>query len=51
MRLANLPLTIVQLIVQPPTRIEGAAGSLYAEVPTVVVARHRDGAERYFAGC
>ncbi len=30
----------VQLIVQPPTNIEGAAGSLYAEVPTVIVARN-----------
>ena len=38
----------VQLIVQPPTRIEGAAGSLYAEVPTVIIARHRDGSERSF---
>ena len=41
----------VQLIVQPPTRIEGAAGSQYAEVPTVIVARHRDGTERVFVGC
>jgi heat shock protein HslJ len=41
----------VQLIVQPPTRVEGAAGSLYAAVPTVIVARHRDGVERVFAGC
>ncbi len=41
----------VQLIVQPPTRLEGAAGSLYAEVPTVIVARHRDGSDHVFAGC
>jgi hypothetical protein len=41
----------VQLIVEPPTRIEGAAGSLYAEVSTILVARHRDGSERIFAGC
>jgi heat shock protein HslJ len=41
----------VQLIVQPPTILEGAAGSLYAEVPTVIVARHQDGGERAFAGC
>ncbi len=40
-----------QLIVEPPLRVEGAAGSLYAEVPTVIVARHRDGGERFFAGC
>jgi hypothetical protein len=43
--------TSVQLIVEPPTRVEGAAGSQYAEVPTVIVARHRDGRERVFAGC
>jgi heat shock protein HslJ len=41
----------VQLIVQPPTHIEGAAGSLYAQVPTVIAARHRDGSERVFSGC
>lgn len=41
----------VQLIVQPPTRVEGAAGSLFAEVPTVIVVRHRNGDERVFAGC
>ncbi len=43
--------TSVQLIVEPPTRVEGAAGSQYAEVPTVIVARHRDGSQRIFAGC
>jgi hypothetical protein len=41
----------VRLIVEPPTRVEGAAGSLYAEVPAVLVARQRDGGERVFAGC
>ena len=41
----------VRLIVEPPTRVEGAAGSLYAEVPTVLVALQRDGGERVFAGC
>lgn len=41
----------VRLIVEPPTRVEGAAGSLYAEVPTLLVARRRDGSERVFAGC
>ncbi len=41
----------VQLIVQPPTRIEGAAGSVYANAPTVIVTRQRDGGERVFAGC
>ena len=41
----------VQLIVEPPTHISGAAGSLYSEVPTVLVARQRDGSERIFVGC
>ena len=41
----------VQLIVQPPTHIEGAAGSVYAQVPTVIAARHRDGSEHFFSGC
>lgn len=41
----------VQLIVQPPTHIDGAAGSLYAEVPTVIVAHQRNGGERIFSGC
>jgi heat shock protein HslJ len=41
----------VQLIVEPPTRIEGAAGSLYAEVPTILVTFNRDGSERIFVGC
>lgn len=41
----------VQLIVEPPTRIEGAAGSLYAEVATVVVADHTDGTQHTYAGC
>jgi META domain-containing protein len=43
--------TSVQLIVEPPTRVEGAAGSLYAEVPTVIVTRYRAGGQRLFAGC
>jgi hypothetical protein len=41
----------VQLIVQPPTHVEGAAGSLYAEVSSLIVARQRNGSERIFAGC
>lgn len=41
----------VQLIVQPPTRVQGAAGSLYAEIPTVIVARPGAGGERVLAGC
>jgi hypothetical protein len=41
----------VQLIVQPPTFIEGAAGSAYASIPTVLVATQRDGSQQLFAGC
>lgn len=41
----------VQVIVQPPTRIEGAAGSLYAEIATVLIAQHHDGSVHSFAGC
>jgi heat shock protein HslJ len=41
----------VQLIVQPPTRIEGAAGSMYAEVPTLAVASQRNGTRRLYVGC
>lgn len=41
----------VRLLVEPSTRIEGAAGSVYAEVTTIVVATTRAGNERVFAGC
>ena len=41
----------VQLIVQPPTTISGAAGSLYVEVPVVLVANHHSGNIRTYAGC
>ena len=41
----------VQLIVEPPTVIEGAAGSLYVKIPAALVARQRDGSQRIFAGC
>lgn len=41
----------VQLIIEPPMHISGAAGRLYSEVPTVVVAHHRNGSERIFVGC
>lgn len=41
----------IRLLVQPPTRVEGAAGSVYAEVPTVIIARQRNGSERIFSGC
>lgn len=41
----------VRLLVDPATRVEGAAGSVYAEIPTVVVSTSRGGSERLFAGC
>ncbi len=41
----------VQLIVQPPTQGEGAAGSLYVQIPTVLIADHKDGTQHTFAGC
>lgn len=43
--------TKVRLLVQPPTRIEGAAGSVYAELPILVTARQRNGNDRIFFGC
>lgn len=41
----------VRVLVEPSTRVEGAAGSAYANISTVVVATTRAGAERVFAGC
>ena len=41
----------VRLLVEPSQRTEGAAGSMYAEIPTVIVATTRGGNERVFAGC
>ena len=41
----------VRLLVEPPGRSEGAAGSVYAEFTAVVVATTRAGNERVFAGC
>jgi heat shock protein HslJ len=41
----------VQLIVEPPMHISGAAGSLYADIPTMLVARQQDGGEQVFVGC
>lgn len=40
----------VQLIVQPPTRIEGAAGSLYVAIPTVLIAEHTDDTQHLYSG-
>lgn len=41
----------VRLLLEPPARTEGAAGSLYAAIPTIVVSITRGGTERVFAGC
>ena len=41
----------VRLLVEPSTNIEGAAGSVYAEISTIVVATTRSGNERVFRGC
>ena len=41
----------VRLLVEPTAHNEGAAGSLYAEITTIVVATTRSGNERVFAGC
>jgi heat shock protein HslJ len=41
----------VRLLVDPKPRLEGAAGSNYAQISTVVVATTRAGADRVFAGC
>ena len=41
----------VRLLVEPSTRVEGAAGSVYADIPAIVVSTTRNGGERIFAGC
>jgi hypothetical protein len=41
----------VLLVVHPPVQEERAAGSVYAGVPTLLVATHHDGSQRNFAGC
>ena len=41
----------VRLLIEPRTRLEGAAGSVYAELTTILVATMRGGNERVFAGC
>ncbi|HET6976308.1 MAG TPA: META domain-containing protein [Pyrinomonadaceae bacterium] len=41
----------VRVLVEPPARVDGAAGSAYAEISTIVVATTRAGSERIFAGC
>ena len=41
----------VRLLVEPSTVVEGAAGSVYVEIPTIVVATTRSRGERVFTGC
>ena len=41
----------VRLLVEPPPHLEGAAGSSFAEISTVIIATTRSGGERVFAGC
>jgi len=43
--------TRVRILVEPSPQIEGAAGSSYAKVASVVISTQRDGTERVFAGC
>ena len=41
----------VRVLVEPSTHVEGAAGSAYADISTIVVATTKVGSERVFAGC
>jgi hypothetical protein len=41
----------VMLVVRPPTRLEGAAGSVYTAIPALVSATHRDDSRHTFLGC
>lgn len=41
----------VRLLIEPAARSEGAAGSSYAEIQTIIVSTTRGGNERVFAGC
>ena len=41
----------VRLLVEPSPAVEGAAGSVYADIPAIVVATTRSGTARVFAGC
>lgn len=41
----------VRFLVEPQTRTEGAAGSSYAEITTIIVSTTRAGNDRVFAGC
>ena len=41
----------VRVLVDPSARVEGAAGSSFKEISTIIVATTRAGNERVFAGC
>ena len=41
----------VKMLVDPSPQIEGAAGSSYANVSTVLITQRQNGSERVFAGC
>lgn len=41
----------VRVLVEPSARVDGAAGSIYANISTIVVANTKAGDERVFAGC
>ena len=41
----------VLLAVHPPTWYDGAAGSVYAQVPTLLLATHTDASQHNFVGC
>ncbi|HEY6803934.1 MAG TPA: META domain-containing protein [Pyrinomonadaceae bacterium] len=43
--------TSVRLLVDPSPEVEGAAGSSYASVATVVISKRTNGGDRIFAGC
>ena len=39
------------LVVRPPTRSEGAAGSTYVAIPALLSATHTDGSWHNYLGC
>jgi len=41
----------VRVLVDPSAHVEGAAGSAYADISTIVIATTKVGSERVFAGC
>ena len=41
----------VRILINPAPEVEGAAGSSYANISTVLVSRLANGSERLFAGC